>query len=309
MPRSIYTVEIDGREFDIEGDRPPSEAEARAAVGAQPTATPPPADATRGMLAPETEATPPSLRDQIRQQIDDYQRHADTRSAEMTADMKAHPVRFAANVGLVAAAPAILSRVPGILGRGAGMVSRAMAGKPAVAGAVYGGAEGAIESKGNPSTIAKRALSGALMGALLGGRRSRAAEPTPEAPPSPSAIAKGMARTDEIIADELAKGAARRAPQATPAAPVAGPVTTPAASLRQELLDRLRHVDFDEQDVVSISAMKPDSLGRRKTVAKIVESTPELKRMHRRAVTAGDKATVTQLEKEIRQRFHVTDRP
>ncbi len=30
----IYTVEIDGKTYDIEGDRPPSEAEARAAVGA-----------------------------------------------------------------------------------------------------------------------------------------------------------------------------------------------------------------------------------------------------------------------------------
>lgn len=33
MP-TIYTVEIDGKQYDIEGDRPPTEAEARAAVGA-----------------------------------------------------------------------------------------------------------------------------------------------------------------------------------------------------------------------------------------------------------------------------------
>ena len=32
MPRQVYTVEIDGRQYDIEGDRPPTEAEARAVV-------------------------------------------------------------------------------------------------------------------------------------------------------------------------------------------------------------------------------------------------------------------------------------
>lgn len=53
----IYTVEIDGVEYDIEGDRPPTEAEARAAVGASvepQQATPLPPSATIGMLAPST---------------------------------------------------------------------------------------------------------------------------------------------------------------------------------------------------------------------------------------------------------------
>lgn len=34
MPQKIYTVEIDGTQYDIEGDRPPTEAEARQAIGA-----------------------------------------------------------------------------------------------------------------------------------------------------------------------------------------------------------------------------------------------------------------------------------
>jgi hypothetical protein len=35
----IYTVELDGQTYDIEGDRPPTEADARAAIGGQPKAT------------------------------------------------------------------------------------------------------------------------------------------------------------------------------------------------------------------------------------------------------------------------------
>ncbi len=37
----IYTVEIDGKEYDLEGDQPPTEAEARAAIGTTATAEPP----------------------------------------------------------------------------------------------------------------------------------------------------------------------------------------------------------------------------------------------------------------------------
>ena len=36
MPQQVYTVEIDGTRYDLEGDRPPTEAEARAAIGATP---------------------------------------------------------------------------------------------------------------------------------------------------------------------------------------------------------------------------------------------------------------------------------
>lgn len=34
MPQQIYTVELDGKHYDLEGDHPPTEAEARAAIGA-----------------------------------------------------------------------------------------------------------------------------------------------------------------------------------------------------------------------------------------------------------------------------------
>lgn len=43
MPKTIYTVGIDGTDYDIEGDRPPTEAEARAAIASQsqvPASTP-----------------------------------------------------------------------------------------------------------------------------------------------------------------------------------------------------------------------------------------------------------------------------
>lgn len=56
MPTNIYTVEIDGRQYDLEGDHPPSEAEARGAIGATTPkqATAPPAAATAGMMKPNT---------------------------------------------------------------------------------------------------------------------------------------------------------------------------------------------------------------------------------------------------------------
>lgn len=56
MPTNIYTVEIDGKQYDLEGDHPPSEAEARGAIGATTPkqATAPPAAATAGMMKPNT---------------------------------------------------------------------------------------------------------------------------------------------------------------------------------------------------------------------------------------------------------------
>jgi hypothetical protein len=36
MPQNIYTVEIDGKQYVLEGDHPPTEAEARAAIGSAP---------------------------------------------------------------------------------------------------------------------------------------------------------------------------------------------------------------------------------------------------------------------------------
>jgi len=58
---NIYTVEVDGVQYDIEGDRPPTEAEARAAIAAsQKQATPPPPSATIGMKAQSTFAGDPA---------------------------------------------------------------------------------------------------------------------------------------------------------------------------------------------------------------------------------------------------------
>lgn len=56
MPIKVYTVEIDGHQYDLEGDHEPSEAEARAAVGGQAPkpATAPPKQATIGMMQPST---------------------------------------------------------------------------------------------------------------------------------------------------------------------------------------------------------------------------------------------------------------
>ena len=62
MAQQTYIVEIDGQQYDIEGDRPPTEAEAREAVAAyaQPAATLPP-DATRGMMGQSTVGSDPDV--------------------------------------------------------------------------------------------------------------------------------------------------------------------------------------------------------------------------------------------------------
>lgn len=55
MPKAIYTVEIDGTRYDLEGDHPPTEAEARAAIG-KPAATP-----TQASASPSTPVTASSV--------------------------------------------------------------------------------------------------------------------------------------------------------------------------------------------------------------------------------------------------------
>lgn len=65
----IYTVEIDGKQYDIEGDRPPSEAEARAAVGSvAPETTPKAATQRMGGIdfVPDEQWDAMSVNDKVR---------------------------------------------------------------------------------------------------------------------------------------------------------------------------------------------------------------------------------------------------
>jgi len=126
MPIHAYTVEIDGQQYDLEGDHEPSEAEARAAVGATAPAvpkraTPPPASATIGMLQPSTATSraptgtlmdliPPP--DQIRQDMGRYKE-------SLGLAIPTPPVQAMASGA---------KAVPGILARAAG-VSKARAGE------------------------------------------------------------------------------------------------------------------------------------------------------------------------------------
>ena len=135
----IYTVEIDGVEYDIEGDRPPTEAEARAAVGAFQTpkqATAPPAAATAGMLPPSTVAGDPDPRELA---ISKAQRFAQGAPGSIPL------------VGGGGMAPGVIAKAKPLAGRALEAAGNFF-GHPAVGGAVgaiqgyeSGGAGGAIQ--------------------------------------------------------------------------------------------------------------------------------------------------------------------
>lgn len=118
----IYTVEIDGKQYDLEGDHPPSEAEARSAVGsvAPQQATPPPASATIGMMAPSTKTSRAPTGTLM-----DYVPPPAERERDMGRMVDALPLAVA-----TPSAPAIVAgakSVPGVLARAAG-ISKVRAG-------------------------------------------------------------------------------------------------------------------------------------------------------------------------------------
>ena len=153
MPQQIYTVEIDGTQYDIEGDRPPTEAEARQAVGAfksEPT-------------APATPAATPSLAAGTRPVGRVSMSQAAT-GGELNAPASSHRASLktiGAIAGTAMAGPVLRSA-----GLAAGPVAARVADSPlgqAAIGGVVGGIQGG--SKG--------ALSGAIMGAAGGGIMNR----------------------------------------------------------------------------------------------------------------------------------------
>jgi len=132
MPTHIYTVEIDGQQYDLEGDHEPSEAEARAAVGATAAplappkrATPPPASATIGMLQPSTATTSdrvPSvfgfpMKPELAQMTDGVE----------VMGQPIGPLPTTGAIGAVKAVPGILARAAGISKvRGAANIAEAV---------------------------------------------------------------------------------------------------------------------------------------------------------------------------------------
>lgn len=128
----IYTVEIDGKQYDIEGDRPPSEQEARSAVGVfaaaqgggpsssapRRAATPPPPQSTIGMMQPSTMQGDPgwaarNMKPEMAQALSQYTED----------DVMAEPIG-PSPASVIAGARG----VPGILARGLG-ISKARAGQ------------------------------------------------------------------------------------------------------------------------------------------------------------------------------------
>jgi len=154
----IYTVELDGTQYDLEGDHEPSEAEARAAIGGMEPkkATAPPKSATIGMIAPSTatsRAPSGTLMDLIPSQ--------DQRARDMGNLIEHLPIP--ADVpspvpGIVAGAkavPGVAKAVPGVIARAAG-VSRARAGAN-IEAALQAGRELSVPLNEGANTAAMRA--------------------------------------------------------------------------------------------------------------------------------------------------------
>lgn len=121
----IFTVEIDGHQYDLEGDHEPSEAEARAAIGGQAPkqATAPPAAATRGMAQPSTMQPP------AEQPLMDRLLHG----PKVTDPRNGEPIQVLGDPGMLANISTVggfgsIKGVPGILARAAGM-SKAQGGE------------------------------------------------------------------------------------------------------------------------------------------------------------------------------------
>lgn len=115
----VYTVELDGKQYDLEGDHPPSEAEARSAIGtsapAPQKATPAPASATIGMMQPSTAQGDP------RQASIMGHRLPDSTSAMLAQadprDVSAEPIGPMPTGEILAGAksiPGILARIGGV---------------------------------------------------------------------------------------------------------------------------------------------------------------------------------------------------
>ena len=148
MPQQIYTVEIDGKQYDIEGDRPPTEAEARSAIGA---------------FKPETTPEDPAMTIDPSRRTSSLQPRS-VQGYQVNPDDPAHDAPFvqrAATVGKLVAP----FMIPGGALRTAGSLAAKAA--PIAGQAVIGGAVGGLQGG------AKGALSGAILGAAGGSTLSQ----------------------------------------------------------------------------------------------------------------------------------------
>lgn len=120
----VYTIELDGKQYDLEGDHAPSEAEARAAIGgqSQPKAAPPPPSATIGMLAQSTPTSDPKVPHTLMDLVDE------PAARQRDADRIDKSLSFAIPTPAVSEVATAVKGVPGILARGLG-ISKARAGQ------------------------------------------------------------------------------------------------------------------------------------------------------------------------------------
>lgn len=275
----IYTVEIDGKEYDIEGDRPPSEAEARGAVGAyQPQATPPPAGASHGMLAQSTAEGDPMEPKAFGRPLRPDMAMA-LNSEEVMGSPMAPPMAM------------LLGKLPGILARG-------VAAHPTLTSATVGAAPGILHGD------IKEAAIGAALGTpfsryvkraatAFGGKAPRLSAPakppamdmgklTPPAPAGPPPMSSVGS-----LGDIAMEGARRRAP--------------PVNALQREVMAR-DPINWRTTDAVPIDALKKrgiiepgeSQIGLGERIAALMKvGTPDAM------------AEATQLAKALRQRGHV----
>jgi len=215
----VYTVEIDGKQYDIEGDRPPTEAEARAAVQSY---KPEPA------IAKQAGAPGPQWPGAARLTPENKQGVADTLSA-----IGEIPKTAALGMMGASAGSALVSGAGRVLGPTVGrLVSKGVdAAATPTGGAVLGAAEGYLRG-GLPT-----AISDAMLGALGGGRIGRIRTAAKASRSAPSAAREALssmsnnivlspteiAAKDQLM--ELAKQEARQAGMVSAGTKARGPVS------------------------------------------------------------------------------------
>jgi hypothetical protein len=269
----IYTVEIDGVEYDIEGDRPPTEAEARAAIGGQGAAPPaePQSSGPAEMLDRQLERKFPGVVQQL---------HGVERMGEPLVPP-----------GLGAAGKAVAGKVPGVMSRAAGFVER----HPTAISMATGAAPGI--AAGNPMAAVMGAAMGFDRAPALGRRMGRARQRVSGAPaqrPAPQAHSPAQQPSP--------------APQQPSAAPPVSHAPQAAPSVGRDAFAReilKREPNWRTVDAVPVDAIKRD-VSRGGSIIEAGESRIALGERLAAAVKKGDQAEIERLAKAIRQREHIS---
>jgi hypothetical protein len=345
MPQHIYTVEIDGKQYDLEGDHPPTEAEARAAIGSPSTPEPQQPNVFQQDLGTSIgQAAIGGLKElgnlgigvlhmATQSPIKTLSEATEARRALLKKAETAPTVseRFAYNVtGRIPFLGPAIAQVgeqigtgdPETMGRGLMNGAVLAQGLPSVRAA-----EGAALRSAVPAAVQTARSAADATGATI---RTVASHPATQ---TAAGAAYGYAHGGipgaviGAIAPEVGGSALTRLLRAirntdTPAATSAptpktasdplpssaGPSPLQSDALRAEVMRRLQHFDYRTTDAVPIDAIKRDVING----GSIIESGESIPGLQQRIADLLKKPTKSQMEeaqrlaKAVRQRQHIT---